>query len=709
MKKMKSFSMAALVVMGAILASCAKEQELSIPEEVPAVQEEENLVTLTTTVGFNEPESKALTAEGVKTFTEGEKIAVIYKDTENNTRYALSAALTESDILSSGKSGKFTVALSSPKAGGDLRYIYPASFANASIGTSVDVNDAATLNNYEPLAYQDGTLASLSSSLDLAVFDGSLTAEATLPTAVTLDNKLAICAYTLKNSDGSSDITGTIRRMTVSDGTHTYVVKRSAAAGPIYVAIMPTDGVNISYTATDGEAECTKVVSSKTYAAGQIYPLGLRMSINYRTINNATAGDIGKVVCASGHIHPAKTAVPTSCAAIGIVGKITTKGQGFILALRNANQQEWYTINGWEDRGYAGTTLKIIPDSELGGLSQFSFLSTIYYQSIKTSFSNWCVASSEDYGEIFTNLGSEVSNRYGKGYDNNVDAYITTGVGGEALYPNSFWTATQEGYGSSSDNAFCFTWYGMPIGLKSYPTNVRPVIGFSGTPSSTGSSVPTGAVNGQFSVSDTKKVYFSQGNLQYVGTWQFAEHQWERFGADQRDDHRDLLGWGTKSNPNNVSGNDSDYSWSEWGENTITNGTTGYRTLTAEEWGYLLRREGKSALATVNGVHGIVFLPDSWSLPGGCSFTAGDGSGWTTNTYTVWQWTSMETNGAVFLPCVGLRDNENVQYIDEFPNYWSSSEYNAESASILDYSGSIKVAVCPKRGGAGVRLVKDAD
>lgn len=704
MKKMKSFSMAALVVMGAILASCAKEQELSIPEEVPAVQEEENLVTLTTTVGFNEPESKALTAEGVKTFTEGEKIAVIYKDTENNTRYALSAALTESDILSSGKSGKFTVALSSPKAGGDLRYIYPASFANASIGTSVDVNDAATLNNYEPLAYQDGTLASLSSSLDLAVFDGSLTAEATLPTAVTLDNKLAICAYTLKNSDGSSDITGTIRRMTVSDGTHTYVVKRSAAAGPIYVAIMPTDGVNISYTATDGEAECTKVVSSKTYAAGQIYPLGLRMPINYRTINNATAGDIGKVVCASGHIHPAKTAVPTSCAAIGIVGMITSQGHGFLLALRNAKEQDWNTINAWEDLNYLGVSLKIVPDNELGGLSQFSSLPTIYFPSINTSFSNWCVASREDYGEILINLGSEVGDRYYKGYDDNVNAYITTGVGGESLY-QSYWTTTDWG----SMDALLFNASGMVQFSKIYSTNIRPVIGFSGTPSSTGSSVPTGAVNGQFSVSDTKKVYFSQGNLQYVGTWQFAELQWERFGADQRDDHRDLLGWGTKSNPNNVSEKDSDYSWSEWGENTITNGTTGYRTLTAEEWGYLLRREGKSALATVNGVHGIVFLPDSWSLPGGCSFTAGDGSGWTTNTYTVWQWTSMETNGAVFLPCVGLRDNENVLDIDEFPNYWSSSEYDADSASILDYSGSIKVAVCPKREGAGVRLVKDAD
>ena len=33
---------------------------------------------------------------------------------------------------------------------------------------------------------------------------------------------------------------------------------------------------------------------------------------------------------------------------------------------------------------------------------------------------------------------------------------------------------------------------------------------------------------------------------------------WECFGTDQRDNHRDLFGWGTKDNPNNVSGNDGD-------------------------------------------------------------------------------------------------------------------------------------------------------
>lgn len=46
------------------------------------------------------------------------------------------------------------------------------------------------------------------------------------------------------------------------------------------------------------------------------------------------------------------------------------------------------------------------------------------------------------------------------------------------------------------------------------------------------SDIPIGAINGLFSVSATKKVYFSKGNLQYIGSastpyWKFAEHQWD--------------------------------------------------------------------------------------------------------------------------------------------------------------------------------------
>ena len=44
---------------------------------------------------------------------------------------------------------------------------------------------------------------------------------------------------------------------------------------------------------------------------------------------------------------------------------------------------------------------------------------------------------------------------------------------------------------------------------------------------------PEGAIDGLFSVSENKYVYFSKGNLQYnirKKKWQFAESQWDYIG-----------------------------------------------------------------------------------------------------------------------------------------------------------------------------------
>jgi len=104
-----------------------------------------------------------------------------------------------------------------------------------------------------------------------------------------------------------------------------------------------------------------------------------------------------------------------------------------------------------------------------------------------------------------------------------------------------------------------------------------------------------GKLPGAFSVSATKKVCFSQGNLQYkasTNTWRFAEDQWEHFGNNQSDNHRDLFGWGTGGAPNKVSLENKDYpTFTDWGTNAISNGGTGWRTLTAEEWGYLFNTD----------------------------------------------------------------------------------------------------------------------
>jgi hypothetical protein len=60
----------------------------------------------------------------------------------------------------------------------------------------------------------------------------------------------------------------------------------------------------------------------------------------------------------------------------------------------------------------------------------------------------------------------------------------------------------------------------------------------------------------------------------------------------------------------------------------------------------------------VNGVGGLIILPDSWILPSSCLFTAGFANSWrdwTHNSYTLAQWADMEAAGAVFLPAACSR------------------------------------------------------
>ena len=87
--------------------------------------------------------------------------------------------------------------------------------------------------------------------------------------------------------------------------------------------------------------------------------------------------------------------------------------------------------------------------------------------------SNWCVAQKSDYKAIFTNLGSTQSDSFGTTYDSNVNAYITTGVGGAAL-DGSYWSATEH------DGSLAWLFdsdYWRNLG-KTNSLNVRPVLGF---------------------------------------------------------------------------------------------------------------------------------------------------------------------------------------------------------------------------------------
>ena len=185
------------------------------------------------------------------------------------------------------------------------------------------------------------------------------------------------------------------------------------------------------------------------------------------TLSAATSEYIGCVVCAEGHLHAAKTAVPSGCTAVGVLGKVSSTGHGLILALRNATSQDWETVIGWPlETGYAGTTLKILPDDAArGSLTSYTALGS-------TKVSNWALAQKSDYEAIFKNLGS-AKNYSGYTYDDNVNAFLTTGVGGTAL-SKLYLSATT--HNSSYDFWFFGEiWFNSDFSLS---INVRPILAF---------------------------------------------------------------------------------------------------------------------------------------------------------------------------------------------------------------------------------------
>ena len=255
---------------------------------------------------------------------------------------------------------------------------------------------------------------------------------------------------------------------------------------------------------------------------------------------------------------------------------------------------------------------------------------------------------------------------------------------------------------------------------------------------------------GVFSVSADKQVTFSPGNLQYTqstNTWSFASAQYEVLGTDNVTggsvesnptygyskygnalaDKVDLFGWSTAATNFGVS-TSTDYndyygSFVDWGTNRIGNDAPNtWRTLTYEEWDYLRNgRPNASSLrgvAQVNGVNGLIFLPDNWTCPSGVTFKSGFHSNYGVDyyaayqTFTAPQWAKLESVGAIFLPAAGDRVGTNVNNVQSYGGYWSATEYNSNYAYILSlYSDKASmyndIHGIGRRRGLSVRLVKD--
>ena len=390
----------------------------------------------------------------VAEWAENEHIAILY--TVGSEKYMADARITGVD-----GSGAATISFTVVSGTADntaCTLVYPYSARDYKSG----VKDAATL-----LSAQDGTL---NANLDVRVGAGTIrTTTPGLDVTTQPEAQFAIFKFTVKNADASATID--VKPLTVTIGTQNYVITPASATSTLYAALPAVSSQTVSFSATGSDKTYTCSKDGVTFAAGKYYQSTLKMAAaaTYTLLSAATTSDYGKVVCAAGHLHDAKTAVPTGCTAVGILGKVTATGHGLILALQNAASQTWNTINGWTSTDtYAGTTLKLLPDATArGSLTSYTALGS-------TTVSNWAVAQKSDYDAIFTNLGSTTGDDDGKTYDDNVNAYITTGVGGTAIGGYYYWSATER----NDLNAWLFNSKFWFSGSKPISNGVRPVLGF---------------------------------------------------------------------------------------------------------------------------------------------------------------------------------------------------------------------------------------
>ena len=234
-----------------------------------------------------------------------------------------------------------------------------------------------------------------------------------------------------------------------------------------------------------------------------------------------------------------------------------------------------------------------------------------------------------------------------------------------------------------------------------------------------------------FSINSNKKVIFSSGNLQYHpknDSWRFANSQLEYIGeANSKmtttyNGWIDLFSWGTGDIPlclyiPDCRGN---YTFIDWGTNIIGNyAANTWRTLTYNEWYYILNtRTNASSLfgiAQVDGVNGLILLPDNWKCPNNIIFQSGfhilNGESYYADyqKFSTVEWNTIESTGAVFLPAAGRRgfgiklDDINVSGVQRNGRYWSSSYYEYLAFG----SDNVLLYEWDPNDGASVRLVRE--
>ena len=283
-----------------------------------------------------------------------------------------------------------------------------------------------------------------------------------------------------------------------------------------------------------------------------------------------------------------------------------------------------------------------------------------------------------------------------------------------------------------------------------YEVMVEPIFdsGLTGTQSPIASFTTIGEetdpVEGEFSVAEDKKVQFARGNLQhegdmYEGKWSMAKQQYEMLGQDNIDKPEgsnssytakliDLFCWSTAKDYNGLEFFAYDEEeraktyfqgdFADWGAEAslVSDLGEGWCTLSKDEWDYLLNERTNAAnlkaLATVASVQGLILLPDNWTGSAPAATLAAE------------EWTTLEKDGAVFLPTAGqmTQTYDQTEYVTTTTVsndgvegfYWTSTPFDDNAglnAYVLNFSATNATPETDVNRciASAVRLVKEVE
>ena len=281
MKKMKVFSLAALLIAGVAFTACSSDNDI-IEEQQPVIPTQQTYtLTIKATKGENATRALAIDGSDITATWEKNDRVTVYNETKHAAldgylKAETSGAETTMEGVFTGTvevGDRLTLKFCSPnynKQGGTLAYI--AAFCDYATAT---VNVASINNVY-----------------------GHVYIVPVEPTT-TFTNQQAIVKFSLKNSDGSELPNNTSEVRVVVGGSKVYTITPTPASNDIFVALPAVSNQKVTLSATVGSETYVYTKTDVTFANGKYYTISpVKMQSGGQTLAETLteAGDIVTVM-----------------------------------------------------------------------------------------------------------------------------------------------------------------------------------------------------------------------------------------------------------------------------------------------------------------------------------------------------------------------------------------------------------------------------